>query len=122
MEDDPNIARYEDSSANELPDEVDRELEVAIDAYASGEERRENEVQRTERLREHDEEVPIDAEEQREYDAFMDEVDREDSEEATEYIHEWIEERHQDIWEDILAGLGAVGAIAGIAGVILLVK
>ncbi len=79
------------------------------------ENRRENE-------KTHEGEKPTDAEEDREFTENNREIDASDSEEATEYIHEWVREQHPDIWSTLVNILGAVGAVASIAGLIIVVK
>lgn len=121
-EDDVNLG--ETKVTDNIPEEILREAETAVEKYQAGEERRENNENRREREVSRKEEVKegVNKEETREYKEDKREIDATDSEEATEYVHEWLEERHSDLGDDLLVILGALGSVASIVGVILVVK
>jgi hypothetical protein len=121
-EDDVNLG--ETGFTDDIPQEILKEAERATEKYAAGEERRENNENRREREVSRKEEVKegTNKEEDREYKEDKREIDATDSEEATEYVHEWIEERHSDLGQDLLVILGALGSVASIVSVILVVK
>jgi hypothetical protein len=105
-----------------VPEEIQEEAEAAGEEYNRGEERAENQENRRENERSFEGEKPADPEETAEYTEIQAEVDKSDSEEATEYVHESIREEHPDLGDQLLAWLGAIGAVASIWALIIVLK
>lgn len=105
-----------------VPEEIQGEAETAGETYKKGEEHAENNERRRETERSFEGEKPHSAEETAENSEDVREIDASDSNEATEWIHETIRENHPDLGGTLLNILGAIGAVASIVGLVIVIK